>query len=187
MATTEDRIIEAPLERIARAGLSSVTMVEVARTAGVARATLYNHYPDVPSILVAAAARHNEQAIAGLHQQLAVADSPAETIRELVRYAAAVSTNGYSLTMHHGLPSDLRRQLAAFDRELERQLRRAFTEGRARGDFRSSLDPGTTARLVRHMLNGVSELVAEAPDTAARISRNATKTILAAITSIRPE
>lgn len=187
MATTRDRIIEAALELITRHGLSSVTMVEVARTAGVARATLYNHYSDVPSILADAATRHNEQAIAGLHQHLTVADSPTETIDQLVRYVAAISTHGHALTTHHGLPPELHHQLAAFDHELERRIHRTLTDGTASGEFRADLDPDTTTRLVRHMLNGVSELVAETPDSAAHVSRNATKTILAAIAGTPPE
>ena len=186
MPTTQDRIIEATLDLVTQQGLSSVTMVDVARTAGVARATLYNHYPDVPSILADAATRHNEQAIAGLRQHLAVADSPTETIGQLVRYIAAISTHGHTLTTHHGLPPELDDQLAAFDHELERQIRDTLDGGRAAGEFRSSLDPDTTTRLVRHMLNGVSDLVAETPDTAAHIAREAARTILAAITSTPP-
>lgn len=186
MATTQDRIIEATLELITQHGLSSVTMVDVARTAGVARATLYNHYPDVPSILADAATRHNEQAIAGLHQHLAVADSPTETIDQLVRYVAAISTHGHTLTTHQGLPPEHHDQLAAFDHELERHIHQALEDGTANGEFRSSLDPDTTTRLVRHMLNGVSDLVAQTPDNAPHIAREATTTILAAITSTQP-
>lgn len=183
MPTTKDRIIEAALELIAHHGLSAVTMVDVARTAGIARATLYNHYADVPSILADAATRHNEQAITGLHQQLAVAHSPTEVIEQLARYIAAISTHGHILTTHHGLPPELNDELSAFDHELERQIHQALTHGRANGEFRSSLDVDTTARLVRHMLSGVSELVAESPAAAAHVARAATKTILAAITS----
>lgn len=182
MATTQDRIIEATFKLIELHGLSSVTMVDVARSAGIARATLYNHYADVPSILADAADRHNEQAIAGLHQHLAVAGSPEETIDQLVRYVAAISTHGHTLTTHHGLPPALHDQLAAFDLELERRIREALDDGRHTGEFRSSLDPVTTTRLIRHMLNGVSDLVGETPDEAARIASDATKTILAAIT-----
>lgn len=183
VATTRDRIIEATLELITQHGLSSVTMIEIARTAGIARATLYNHYPDVPGILADAANRHSEQAITGLHQQLAVAHSPTETIEQITRYVAAISTHGHTLTTHHGLPPELRNQLSAFDDELEHQIRQALTGGRASGEFRSSLDLDTTARLVRHMLNGVSELVSESPCTAAHVTRAATMTVLAAIAS----
>jgi AcrR family transcriptional regulator len=47
MTSADDRIIDAALSLIGERGLGEVTMVEVARRAGVARQTLYNHYPDV--------------------------------------------------------------------------------------------------------------------------------------------
>ena len=159
-------------------------MVEIART-GISRQTLYNHYPDVDRIVADAATRHNEQAIAGLRQHLAVADSPTETIGQLVRYIAAISTHGHTLTPitgSHRTPRPTRR-LRPRTRTTDRDT---LDEGRAAGQFRSSLDPDTTTRLVRHMLNGVSDLVAETPDIAAHIANEAARTILAAITSTPP-
>ena len=181
MSTTQDRIIEAALGLIARQGLSAVTMIEIARSAGVARATLYNHYPDVPSILADAAGRHNDAAIAGLQQTLRVVSSPTETIEQLVRYIAAISSHGHTLDAHHRLAPDLRDQLSAFDRELERQIERALTDGVSSGRFRRGLDMTTATTLVRHMLNGVSELVAGSPDSAPDVVADASATILAAL------
>lgn len=186
MASTQDRIIAATLDLMAKQGLSAVTMIDVARTAGVARATLYNHYPDVPSILADAATSHNDEAITGLRQALAVVGSPSGTIEQIVRYIAAISSHGHTLETPHGLPPDLRDRFSAFDDEIEVQIARALADGRASGEFDSTVDVGTSTKLVRHMLNGVSELVAEASETAAHIVGDATDTILAAITS-RPE
>lgn len=187
MATTQDRIIQAALELISQRGLNAVTMIEVARTAGVARATLYNHYPDVPSILTDAATRHNDEAIAGLRQALAVAGSPTDTIEGLVRFVATISAHGHTLEAHHGLPPALRDQLCAFEDELEAQIDRTLTEGVTNGEFRSDLDVAISTKLVRHMLTAVSELVAAAPDSAAHIAQGATTTVLAAIATPRHE
>ncbi len=183
MTTTQDRIIEATFGLVADHGLSAVAMIDIARTAGIARATLYNHYPDVASILADGATRHNDMAIAGLHQTLAVVSTPIETIQQLVRYVAAISSHGHTLQTHHGLPPDLRDQLSAFDDELEHQIHRALTDGTTTGEFRPSLSLDTTTKLVRHMLNAVSELVAEIPIAAATIVSDATTTILAALTT----
>ena len=183
MATTRDRIIEAALGLVAERGLGAVTMIDIARTAAVARATLYNHYPDVASILADAAEHHNDQAITGLRQSLAVVASPTETIEQLVRYIATISAHGHTLATHHGFPPDLRHRLSAFDDELDRQITSTLTAGTSSGDFRADLDPATTATLVRHMLIGVSELVAESPHRTADIVRNGIDTILAALTS----
>lgn len=181
MAGARERIIEATLQLITEQGLSGVTMVEVARTAGVARATLYNHYSDVPSILAEAIARHNDQALLGLRQSLATASSPSDTIEHLVHYVASISAHGHTIEVHHGLPPDLRDQLAAFDDELEAQIEQALVSGLAAGEFRSALDVPATTTLVRHMLAGVSELVSAAPQDAPHIAGDATRTILAAI------
>ena len=181
--TTRDRIIEAALTLAAERGLSEVTMIDVARTADVARATLYNHYRDVPSILADAAERHNADAITGLRQSLAVVATPTEIIEQLVRYVASISAHGHTLTTHHGLPADLRHRLSAFDDELDRWIAEALIDGAATGEFRADLDADTTTALVRHMLIGISELVAESPRRTAEIVRQGTDTILAAITS----
>jgi AcrR family transcriptional regulator len=181
MAGARERIIEATLQLITEQGLSGVTMVEVARTAGVARATLYNHYSDVPSILAEAIARHNDQAIVGLRQNLATASSPSDTIEHLVHYVASISAHGHTIELHHGLPPVLRDELAAFDDELEARIQQTLDSGLATGEFRSTLDVPATTTLIRHMLAGVSELVAAAPQEAPRIAVDANCTILAAI------
>jgi len=179
--TPQERVIEAALTLIADNGLSAVTMAEVARTAGVARATLYNHFPDVPSIVAVAARQHNEHAIAGVRQAVAVAGSAADTIEQLVRYVAAISSHGHSLETQQGFPPQLRQQLAAFDDELENQIKGALLGGVAQGDFRSDLNLATAATLIRHMLNGLSELVAATPANAPQLVGETNQTVLAAI------
>jgi len=182
-AGTRDRIIDAALTLAAARGLSEVTMIDIARTADVARATLYNHYPDVASILADAAERHNDDAIAGLRQSLAVVATPTEVIQQLVRYVASISAHGHTLTTHHGLPPDLRHRLSAFDDELDRRIAEALAAGISTGQFRADLDADTTTTLVRHMLIGISELVASSPRRTADIVRGGTDTILAALAS----
>lgn len=181
MTSTRQRIIDAALTVVAEHGLADVTMVSVADTAGVARATLYNHYSDVASILADAATTHNQHATDGLRQALAVVSTPTQAIRQLVRYIATISTHGHTIATRHGFPPGLRDQLASFDTELEQQLEHVLTSGIATGDFRSDLDAATTATLLRHALNGVSELVAATPERAAHTADEAASTLLAAI------
>ena len=183
MTSARERIIDAALTLVAEHGLAGVTMVAVADTAGVARATLYNHYPDVASIVTDAATTHNQHAIDGLRQALAVVSTPDEAIRQLVRHIASISAHGHTITTHHGFPPELRDQLAAFDTELEQHTERILTDGITSGTFRPDLDIATTATLLRHMLTGVSELVAATPERAAHTADEATRTLLAAITT----
>ncbi|MCP4963959.1 MAG: hypothetical protein GY926_01855, partial [bacterium] len=48
---------------------------------------------------------------------LAVVSSPTDTIQQLARYVAAISSHGHTLQTHHDLPPELRQQLSAFDDE----------------------------------------------------------------------
>jgi AcrR family transcriptional regulator len=178
-----ERIIDATLTLVGEHGLAGVTMVAVAKTAGVARATLYSHYPDIPSILADAATTHNHDAIDGLRQVLGVVSRPPQAIEQLVRYIASISSHGHTLATLHSFPPELRDQLAAFDAELEHQIGSILSDGIAAGDFRTSLDTDATATLLRHALIGVSELVAATPERAAHLVDDAVTTLLAAITA----
>ena len=183
MTSTRQRIIDAALTLVAEHGLVNVTMVSVADTAGVARATLYNHFSDVASILADAATTHNQHAIDGLRQALAVVSTPSQAIQQLVRHVASISTHGHTIATHHGFPPELHARFAAFDTELDQQLEHILTRGVASGDFRPDLDVATTATLLRHALSGLSELVAAAPERAAHTADEAASTLLAAITA----
>ncbi len=187
MSSARERIIGATLTLAPDQGLAGATMVAVAKSARVSRATLYNHYPDVPSILAEAAAVHNQHATDGLRQALAVVSTPPQAIEQLVRHVAAISSHGHTLASRHDFPPELRDQLAAFDIELEHQIRSILTDGAASGDFRPDFDPDVTATLMRHALNGVSELVAASPERAAPIVTDAATTLLAAITHSEPQ
>lgn len=181
MTTARERIIGAALTLVAERGLADVSMVAVAHEAGVARATLYNHYPDVPSVLADAARIHDQHAIDGLRQALAVVAGPHEVVEQLVRHVAAISTHGHTLSTRLSFPPDLRDQLGSFDRELDHQVRDALIDGAASGAFRSDLDPAIATSLVRHVLHGVSELVASTPERAADIVDDAVTMLRAAL------
>lgn len=182
MSSTRERIIDAALTLITEQGLSEVTMIEVARTARVARQTLYNHYPDIKSILTDAVTHHNNTAISRLEQALTVVDAPSDTISQLVRHVAAISTHtDHTLDSHHGLPADLLQHLNGFDQALEYHIRIALSDGIERREFRADLNLETDSALIRHALGGVSAMVAATPDNAPRIVNDATRTLLAAL------
>ncbi len=186
MIPTRERIIEATLTLVGQHGLAGVTMVAVAKTAGVARATLYNHYPDIPSILADAANVHDQHAIDGLHRTLGVVSTPPRAVEQLARYVASISSQGHTPFAHRFISSDKHHQPSAFDNELEHQIRSILASGITSGDFRSNLDVAATATMLRHALNGVSELVAASPERSAPIADDAIATLLAAITAPNP-
>jgi AcrR family transcriptional regulator len=60
VATTEERILDATLAVLARSGGRRLSLSDVAETAGVARMTLYRHYPTKDDLLTALA-RHEQR------------------------------------------------------------------------------------------------------------------------------
>lgn len=183
MTAARQRIIGAALTLVGERGLAGVTMVAVAETAGVARATLYNHYPDVPSILADAATVHQRHALDGLDQALAVVSTPPRAVEQLVRHVASISGPGHTLATHDDFPPELRQRLATFDAELEQRIARILTDGIATGDFRPDLDVTVAATLLRQALVGVSDVIAAAPERAAHVADHAATMLLAAVTA----
>jgi AcrR family transcriptional regulator len=182
MAPTKQRIIEATLALIGERGLNDVTMIDVARTAGLARQTLYNHYPDIDSIVADALTRHNRDSVQQLKAAVAVVDPPVAKMEQLVRYIAQISTHhGHTIAVDHSLAPHHRAALDEFGHALDALVAEIITEGQADRSFRADLDLKVDAALVRRLLIGVSELVAAAPEDAAKITATATCTVLAAL------
>ena len=63
-----DAITEAAWELAERRGPLALTMSDIARAAGIGRATLYKHFTDVESILIAHHARHVERHLRALEE-----------------------------------------------------------------------------------------------------------------------
>lgn len=182
-ASTDERIIEAALALIARDGLGAVTMVKVAETARVSRQTLYNHYPDVDSILAEAIGRHDRESIRLLESSMRIVDHPQERLEQLVRHAVSIGAHAHHVHgLEHGLSADARTALSEYDDALDRWVRGVLVQGRQSGAFRGDLVPDVDAVLVRHMLSGLAEASAEAPDETAAIATAGARTVIASVT-----
>lgn len=180
-ATPNDRIIEATLGLIAEHGLGSITMREIAEVAGVARQTLYNHYPDVDSIVVAAMDRHNRESIELLDRALAVVDGPSAKLEQLVRHSVSIGAHGHDATgLEHGLSPTAREALTGYDEALDDRIRAILEDGQRAGAFRSDLDANTDAVLIRHLLRGLTSQASTAQD-ASELAASGTRTVLAAV------
>lgn len=180
-ASVPDRIIHATLQLINEHGLGGVTMTSVAKGAGIARQTLYNHYADVDTIVARAISSHNREAIELMEGALAVIDTPTVKIGQLVRHVASVTGHHNQLLASPTLSRDARETLADYDNALDGILREILESGRESGEFRSNLLPSVDAVIVRHLLEGVSDMVAADPSAAAEIVAVATNTIMAAV------
>jgi AcrR family transcriptional regulator len=182
-ASADDRIIEAALSLIATDGLGAVTMLKIAETAGVARQTLYNHYPDVDSIVVEAISRHNRESIQKLEASLRVVDQPADELEQLVRHMVSIGSHAHHASgIAHGLSAGARATLREYDDVLDRRIRQILEDGRQTGEFRHDLTPEVDAVLIRHLLNGLAHQAAETPTRAATLAATGIRTVLAAVT-----
>ncbi len=180
--STRDRIIHATLVLISERGLGAVTMSGVAEAAGVARQTLYNHYPDVDSIVAAAISQHAEESVELLNAAMRVVEGPVDRLEQLIRHVAATTAHApHALDVRHSLSPEARASLVAFDGALDALVAEILDEGRSAGIFRVDLDDAVDTVLVRHLLEGMSALIAEAPDRGAEITSASTRTILAAL------
>jgi AcrR family transcriptional regulator len=180
--STGDRIIHAALVLISEQGLGGVTMSGVADAAGVARQTLYNHYPDVDSIVAAAISQHARESVELLDAAMRVVEGPLDKLGQLIRHVAATTAHApHALDVRHGLSPGARASVAEFDRALDALIARILEEGRDEGTFRADLDCAVDTVLVRYLLEGMSALIAEAPDRSAEITSASTRTILTAL------
>jgi AcrR family transcriptional regulator len=180
--STDDRIIEAALALIARDGFGAVTMSGVAETAGIARQTLYNHYPSVDGIVVEAIRRHNAESIRLLESSLSVVDDPAAKLEHLVRHVVTIGVHAnHAPGIEHGLSADARATLGEYHDALDRLIRAILEHGLQSGVFRGDLSPDLDTTLVRHMLDGLAGEAGRAPAEAASIAAAGIRTIRAAV------
>jgi AcrR family transcriptional regulator len=180
--SSDDRIIGATLALINERGLGGVTMSGIAKAAGVARQTLYNHYSDIDSIVATAISRHNHDSIELLESALAVADSPEDKLAQLVRHVVSVGAQaGHSLDIQYSLSAGTRASLSEYGQLLNNHVRRILTEGIESGTFRSDLVLDWDAVLVRHLLSGIAALAARFPAEAAGLAATGSRTILASL------
>lgn len=183
--SSEERIIHAALTLIADAGLGSVTMRGIAETAGIARQTLYNHFPDVDSIVAAALKRHNEESIRLLGSALRTVDDPSRRLEQLVRHVVSVGTHvNHTPGIEHGLSPEARATLQEYQEALDTSIRQILEDGQRSGVFRSDLSLDLDTALVRHMLDGLTEQAARRPDGAAVIASGGIRTITAALAEL---
>ena len=166
--TPKDRITAATLELIASHGLGGVTMTAVARRASVARQTLYNHYPDVESIVAAALVRHQKESVTRLRELLATVESPLARLEHLVRHYAAMAGQGHGVR-HGGFSPQIQGVLDEYDAAVRGEIESALRDGLRADLFRPTIDPGRDSLLLLRMIETTSELVIADPSAVTTI------------------
>ena len=148
-----DATLDTAAALVARHGLRSVTMSQIAETAGIGRATLYKYFPDVESIL---AAWHERQIGAHLERLMAIREQRGNA-RD--RLEAVLET--YAL-IQHGLREAHATELAVHlhsgehviqaQRRMQEFLCELISEGAKSGELRDDIAPDELASYCLHAL-----------------------------------
>jgi AcrR family transcriptional regulator len=141
-AAVREATLDATAALVAKHGLRSVTMSQIAEATGIGRATLYKYFPDVETILHA----WHERQIAGHLQQLAEtrdhAREPGQRLQAVLEAYALISheSHGHRDTE---LGAFLHRdgQVAQAEQQLRGMIQDLLTEAAKAGDVRDDIAP----------------------------------------------
>lgn len=142
-------ILDATAELVARHGISSVTMSQIAQTAGIGRATLYKYFPDVDSIL---AAWHERQIQVHLEHLARIRNRTAPD-RQLEAVLEAYAMISHS--RHGGAQTARLHQsahVAQAHRHLHEFLADLLRQGAGAGMFRTDVTPDELTGYCLHAL-----------------------------------
>lgn len=87
---TRDALLEAAAKRFGRYGPRKTTMEEVARSAGLSRATVYKHFPNKDALYRALLDRITDEFVAEVEACIGEGGGPRETLRRIVEIAHRV-------------------------------------------------------------------------------------------------
>src|SRR6266508_4517232 len=152
-----------PPRLVARHGLRSVTMSQIATETGIGRATLYKYFPDVEAILLA----WHERQVTGHLQQLAdvrdQAGDAGERRRAVLEAYAPISHESHG---HHDteLAAFLHRgaHLARAQQRLSDMIQALLTEAAQTGHVRDDVAPSELASYCLHALTAAGSLPSKA-------------------------
>ncbi|MGH3031372.1 MAG: TetR/AcrR family transcriptional regulator [Gaiellaceae bacterium] len=155
-----DATLDTAAALVARHGLRSVTMSQIAEQTGIGRATLYKYFPDVDAILVA----WHERQISGHLEHLAELRDEAGDAGE--RLEAVLEA--YALIRHEHHRSDLAAHLhqgehvARAHEHLRHFIRDLLSEAAETGDVRDDVAADELANYCLHALMTASTLRSKA-------------------------
>lgn len=158
-----DAILDTAAALVAEDGLQSLTMSQIAKEAGIGRATLYKYFASLQAILLA---WHERQITAHLEYLAQIRDQAGEAGERLAAVLEAYAMISHE---HHGhqdteLVAFLHRDkhVAQGHQRLRNMIRDLLAEGRKRGDVRDDVAPDELANYCLHALAAASTLSSKA-------------------------
>lgn len=144
--------------------MPNVSMSAVAEAAGVSRQTLYNHYPDLESIVLDAARSQITQARSFISAAIEAAPDAAAALEVFVRGTLA-DPNGRVVT-GSGMSPDREVEVLELLEPIHQDLRTILVRGVEDGSFRSDLIPEDVSEVMFHMIGAGRRLIAMGRDPA---------------------
>jgi AcrR family transcriptional regulator len=162
-AAVNDAILATTAALVAKHGLRSVTMSQIAEQTGIGRATLYKYFPDVEAILVA---WHERQIAAHLQQLTDLRDQAGDAGQRLNAVLEAYALISHDTHGHHDseLAAILHRdeQVTRAQHQLRDMIRDLLTEAVATGEVRNDVAPDELASYCLHALAAAGSLPSKA-------------------------
>lgn len=139
-------------------GLRGVTMSQIAKRAGIGRATLYKYFPDVDVILREWHASQVDSHLKHLAEIRDAAGDPEDRlVAVLTAYAHIVQrTRSHDSELVKFLHPD--QQIADAQRQLHDMIKQLIIEGVRQGQLRNDVHPGELANYCLHALTGAATL-----------------------------
>ena len=156
-----DAILEVAAALVARHGLQSVTMSEIAAATGIGRATLYKYFPDVEAILVSWHHRHvaeHLERLGRIRDRVDGAGRRLEAVLEAYAQLMFERPRGTALAalVHSG------EHLDEPQRQLEGLFGDLLTEAAGAGEVRNDVACGELAHYCLHALGAAAGLSSHA-------------------------
>jgi len=155
-----DATLDTTAALVAKHGLRSVTMSQIAEQTGIGRATLYKYFPDVEAILVA---WHERQVSGHLEFLAEVRDQAGGEAGE--RLEAVLEAYALIRHEHHGTELEALHRgahIARAEQQLRDFIRDLLAEGAEAGDLRDDVAPDELASYCLHALTAASSLPSKA-------------------------
>ncbi|MBA3825523.1 MAG: TetR/AcrR family transcriptional regulator [Ktedonobacterales bacterium] len=143
----EQLILDAAEALLVEKGYHEMAMDEIAARVGIAKGTVYLHFPSKEELLLALTRRDMSNFIATIDQHLAQASTPAAKLAALVAYQlnAVFGSRFQALIAISQNPElrtrfiDQKSQFALQRQQLEERLTRIFEDGKVSGDFAADI------------------------------------------------
>lgn len=180
---THQRIYQAAEAEIRRGGLAGLSVVAVAKAAGVSRQTFYDHFPTLDSVIDEALARYRGRVVARLDAP-GLAEAPIDDVLHHVvdgLFGAMDRRNG---RLRQEISAYLARGVkvgGGLDEPLFRLVVGAIDRAQSAGELAPHHDPQDTARLVLTALSGFLRIESEPPDARAERAHDTVRLLLAGL------